>query len=45
MFLVEMYGAYYDEGSVKVILELMDAGSIGDIIRIHRAASIKPPII
>lgn len=27
-FLVTLYGAYFEEGSVKVILELMDAGSI-----------------
>jgi serine/threonine protein kinase len=30
---------------VKIVLELMDAGSIGDILRIYRAAQIAPPII
>ncbi len=44
-FLVSLYGAFYDDGSVKIVLELMDAGSIGDIIRIYRAAEIQPPLI
>ncbi|CAD8109335.1 unnamed protein product [Paramecium sonneborni] len=44
-FLVNLYGAYFDEGSVKVVLELMDAGSLGDILRIYRAAQINGPII
>jgi serine/threonine protein kinase len=43
--LVNLYGAYFDEGSVKVVLELMDAGSLGDILRIYRAAAINGPII
>ena len=44
-FLVNLYGAYFDEGSVKIVLELMDAGSIGDVLRIYRAAEIPGPII
>lgn len=32
-FLVKLYGAYYDEGNVKVVLELMDAGSLNDILK------------
>lgn len=27
-FLVTLYGAYFEEGTVKIILELMDAGSL-----------------
>jgi len=27
-FLVALYGAFFDEGTVKIILELMDAGSL-----------------
>ena len=32
-FLVQMYGAYYDEGSVKVALELMNLGSISSVLK------------
>jgi len=31
-FIVKMYGAFYDEGSVKVVLELMDCGSLLDAL-------------
>jgi len=27
-FIVTLYGAYFDEGYVKIILELMDIGSL-----------------
>jgi len=42
---VSLYGAFYDDGSVKIVLELMDGGSVGDILRIYRAAEIPGPII
>ncbi len=29
--LIECYGAYYEEGSIKIILEYMDLGSIKDL--------------
>ena len=32
-FLVNMFGAFYTEGSVKMLLEYMDGGSLGDILR------------
>lgn len=32
-FLVKFYGAYYEEGFVKIVLELMDLGSLGGIIK------------
>lgn len=32
-FLVRFYGAYFDEGQVKVALELMDGGSLRDIVK------------
>jgi hypothetical protein len=32
-FLVNLYGGFFDEGSVKIILELMDCGSLVDIIK------------
>jgi len=32
-FLVHFYGAFYDEGSVKVALEYMELGSIGSILK------------
>jgi len=35
-FLVKFYGAMFDEGTVKVALELMDMGSIKDIIKLAK---------
>lgn len=32
-FIVQLYGAFYEEGSVKVILELMDIGSLEDVVK------------
>ena len=32
-FLVKFYGAYFDEGQVKVALELMDGGSLRDLVK------------
>lgn len=43
-FLVNLYGAYYEEGSVKVILELMDAGSLEGILKVYRTKKIAPRI-
>ena len=43
-FIVTLYGAFYDEGRVKVILELMDAGSLGDAIALYKAAGIEPKL-
>ncbi len=31
-FFVNLYGAFYQDGYVKVVLELMDAGSLNDIL-------------
>lgn len=33
-FLVQFLGAMFDEGSVKVALELMDMGSLKDLIKL-----------
>lgn len=33
-FLVEFFGAYYEEGNVKIALELMDLGSLGGIVKL-----------
>ena len=43
-FLVQLYGAYFDEGAVKVILELMDAGSLDNIINVYKLANVTPLI-
>lgn len=32
-FLVKFFGAYYEEGNVKIALELMELGSLGSIIK------------
>lgn len=42
-FLVNLYGAYFEEGSIKVILELMDAGSLEGILKIYRSKGRTPP--
>lgn len=39
-FIVTLYGAYYDQGKVKIILELMDAGSLENIISAYSTAEI-----
>jgi serine/threonine protein kinase len=43
-FIVTLYGAYFDQGKVKVILELMDAGSLENIIALFRTARVQPTI-
>lgn len=43
-FIVKLYGAYFDQGSVKVILELMDVGSLENILGFYKAAKLKPKI-
>jgi serine/threonine protein kinase len=43
-FIVRMYGAYFDQGVVKVILELMDVGSLENIIDLYKMARVKPKI-
>ena len=35
-FLVKFYGALFDEGAVKVALELMDMGSLKDIMKLAK---------
>ncbi len=32
--LITFYGAYYEEGLIKIILEMMDLGSLWDLINI-----------
>ncbi len=44
-FLVTLYGAYFDEGSVKIVLELMDCGSLVDIIKKAKLVKKEEPII
>jgi len=33
-FLVRFYGAYYEEGNVKIALELMELGSLSNIVKV-----------
>jgi serine/threonine protein kinase len=44
-FLVKLHGAFYEEGSVKVVLELMDLGSLRDIINMLKTTGTKEPAI
>ena len=32
--LIDFYGAFYHEGMIKIILEMMDLGSLRDLINI-----------
>ena len=34
--LVQLYGAYFEEGNIKLILELMDVGSFRDILNMRK---------
>jgi hypothetical protein len=43
-FIVKLYGAYFDQGAVKVILELMDVGSLDNIIGFYKLGKVKPKI-
>jgi hypothetical protein len=40
-FLVKFYGAMFDEGTVKVALELMDMGSLKDVIKLAKLSGSK----
>lgn len=44
-YLVHLYGAYYDEGSLRIILELMDVGSLRDILNMVIKLKSGPPYI
>ncbi len=44
-FLVRLYGAYFEEGKVRIALELMDCGSLVDIIKKAKAAKKEEPLI
>jgi serine/threonine protein kinase len=35
--LVQLYGAYFEDGSIRLILELMDVGSFRDILNMRKA--------
>ena len=44
-FLVKLYGAYFEEGTVKVVLELMDAGSLTDVLKRIKVIKKEEPYI
>lgn len=44
-FLVKFYGAYFEEGYVKVALEFMDGGSLRDCLAKSRVASVPENIL
>jgi len=41
-FLVKFYGAYFEEGIVKVALELMDLGSVATVVKTLKEIPIDP---
>ncbi len=44
-FLVQVYGAYYNDGAIKIIMELMDAGSLRDIMNMTKKCRSEAPYI
>jgi len=42
---VQVYGAYYDEGSIKIILELMDAGSLRSLLNMAKKMQKAAPYV
>jgi len=44
-YLVQVFGAYYDEGSIKIIMELMDAGSLRTLLNMAKKSKQGPPYI
>jgi serine/threonine protein kinase len=40
--LISFYGAFYEEGLIKIILELMDLGSARDLINIFKSTHALP---
>jgi mitogen-activated protein kinase kinase 3 len=44
-YLVQVYGAYYDEGTIKIIMELMDAGSLRDIMKMSKKFKSEAPYV
>lgn len=43
--IVQVHGAYYDEGSIRIIMELMDAGSLRGILNMAKKMNSTAPII
>ena len=33
-YLIQFYGAYYEEGIIRLVLELMDVGSFRDVLTV-----------
>ena len=42
--LVQLYGAYFEECSIRLVLELMDVGSLRDILEMNRSVRGSPCI-
>ena len=42
---MQVYGAYYDEGSIKIIMELMDAGSLRGIFNMSKKVKQSAPYV
>jgi len=43
--LITCYGAYYEEGTIKIILELMDFGSVHNLLAILKEIYPTPPMM
>ena len=43
--LVQVFGAYYDEGSIRIVMELMDAGSLRGLLNMAKELTPAAPYI
>lgn len=43
--LVQVFGAYYDEGSIRIVMELMDAGSLRGLLNMAKELNPAAPYI
>lgn len=43
--LIKFIGAYYEQDTVKIVLELMDLGSLCDILKFLLKIKYKPPFV
>ena len=42
---MQVYGAYFEEGNIKILMELMDAGSLKDLLEMAKKIRNEPPYI
>ncbi len=43
--LIQFFGAYYYQDTIKIVLELMDLGSLREILKLLTQIKLQPPIV